>query len=431
MTPIHLIIIGDELLGGKRQDKHLQKIASALAEHGAELTSCEIIRDVPGSVTDTVRRHLGGKSLILTTGGLGPTLDDLTREGIGTAVGTDLRFEEDLWSDLKKRYERLGRKISDSSRSQALVPEKGSYFPNRFGTAPGLVFESEKYPDNLVVALPGPPRELNPMWEDQVLPFLAERYDWPPPPNRILLRFVMAPEAGIDEKMRPILADHPEVGLSSLIRIGRVDVTLSLPADFPEGVEILQSIATATQEIYPKHIFNRTEWIQGVKNKPMDLEEVILEALRNRGETLSSAESCTGGLVSKWLTDYPGSSDAFWGGVVAYDNRVKEKVLKVSTTTLEDHGAVSESTAAEMVKGLLEQTGTDWGIGITGIAGPGGGSKEKPVGLVFVAVGDHKKIETRRFEFPGNREFVRELAANGALWMLWHRLKRDNGETAA
>jgi nicotinamide-nucleotide amidase len=422
MNPIHLIIIGDELLAGKRQDKHLQKIASTLADRGADLTSCEAIRDVSGAVTEAVAKHLGGKNLIITTGGLGPTLDDLTREGIAAATGTGLRFDEGLWVDLKQRYERKGRKISESSRSQALVPEKGTFFLNHFGTAPGLVFECAEHPQCLVVALPGPPRELNPMWDHQALPFLAEKYQWPAPPHRVLLRFVMAPEAGIDEKMRPILTDHPEVGLSSLIRIGRVDVTLSLPSDYPEGLRLLESIADATQNAFPIHVFSRTLFTGEGLQVLIDLEDVILEQLRQRRQTLSTAESCTGGLVAKWLTDSPGSSDVFWGGVVAYDNSLKMNLLDVAPGTLEAEGAVSESTAREMVQGLLKTTKTHWGIGITGIAGPGGGNEEKPVGLVFVAVGNQERIETKRFEFPGNREYVRELAANVALWMLWRRL---------
>ena len=314
MNPIHLIIIGDELLSGKRQDKHLQRIASSLADRGAELTTCESIRDIPGSVSQTVKKHLAPDTLIITTGGLGPTMDDLTREGIATATGTGLQFDETLWANLKERYERRGRKISPSSKSQALVPERGTFFPNHFGTAPGLVFECEEFRNSLVVALPGPPRELNPMWDDQALPFLVEKYQWPSPPQRIMLRFVMAPEAGIDEKMRPILADCPGVGLSSLIRIGRVDVTLSLPSNNSDNVAVLRQLADATQAAFPKHIFGRTEFTgEDVPCVVAELEEVVMNLLRGRKETVSCAESCTGGLISKWLTDFPRSSDVFLG----------------------------------------------------------------------------------------------------------------------
>jgi len=424
MNPIHLVIIGDELLAGKRQDKHLQKIASTLADRGAELTSCESIRDVPGSVSDSIKKHLDRKTLIITTGGLGPTVDDLTREGISEATGTGLRFGEDLWNNLKERYERRGRKISESSRSQALVPEKGTFFSNDFGTAPGLVFECADYPESLVVALPGPPRELNPMWENQALPYLVERYDWPAPPKRILLRFVMAPEAGIDEKMRPILKAHPDVHLSSLIRIGRVDVTISLPSDYPENVPLLRDIADRTQEAFQDFVFHRSEFTGERPDRLLDLEEVVMGHLRERRETLSCAESCTGGLVAKWLTDYPGSSDVFWGGVVAYDNSLKENLLRVPPTILETEGAVSEPTSKAMVEGLLDTTRTDWGIAITGIAGPGGGTPDKPVGLVYVAVGNRREIEVKRYELPGDREIVRELSASAALWLLWRHLKR-------
>lgn len=422
MTPIHLILIGDELLMGKRQDRHLQRIASSLADRGAELASCETIRDLPGSVTEAVSRRLSENTLILTTGGLGPTLDDLTREGISAATGVGLRFDELLWGNLKQRYERRGRKISESSRSQALVPERGTFFPNHHGTAPGLVFEPVEPAGSLVVALPGPPRELNPMWDEQALPYLAERFQWPPPPNRILIRFVMAPEAGIDEKMRPILAQNQEIGLSSLIRIGRVDVTLSLPVDFPNGVGVLKSVASATEEAFPNQVFDHTDFLAGETKGMLEFEQVILNLLRDRKEMLACAESCTGGTISKWLTDFPGSSDVFLGGTVSYHNRLKERFLQVDPETLESEGAASEATAGQMVRGLLEATGADWGIAVTGIAGPGGGTEEKPVGLVYIGVGDRDEVEVRRFEFPGDREMVREMAANAALWMLWKKL---------
>jgi nicotinamide-nucleotide amidase len=315
---------------------------------------------------------------------LGPTLDDLTREGISAATGVGLVHHEELWQDLKSRFERAGRKISESNRSQALVPESGTYFHNSNGTAPGLVFEPKSVPDACVIALPGPPRELVPMWRDAALPYLDWKYNWPPPPWMAHLRFALIGESSIDEKMRPLLSPYPEIALSSLIRIGRVDVTLTLPVGYPDGERILIRFQ-GDDEPLEDFAYDYLDNLSGHEFRPKDLEEVIGDRLRARGETVSTAESCTGGLVAKCLTDFPGSSDFFAGGIVSYSNELKKDLLGVSRSTLEKYGAVSEATAEEMVEGVLRRTGAEWGLALTGIAGPGGGTADKPVGW-FISV---------------------------------------------
>ena len=422
MNPIHLILIGDELLSGKRRDLHLQTIAQSLALHGARVASCEIIHDQAGEEEACVRRYLAPGAVIVTTGGLGPTLDDLTREGLSKATGVELREEPELWEDLRHRYERMGRPISSSNRSQALVPEHGTWFHNDHGTAPGLVFEPPDWPDCTVIALPGPPRELNPMWHEQALPHLIHRYQWPSPPHSILLRFAQMGESSIDEKMRPLLAPYPEIELSSLIRVARVDVTISLPAEYPRAVEILTEIADRTEVLFPEYVYERWDSFREGQLPARELEEVVSQRLRHRGEKLAVAESCTGGLLSSWMTEIAGSSDIFLGGVVSYDNRLKQDLLGVPAETLEHHGAVSEETVRCMAHGILEVTGADWGISISGIAGPGGGTSDKPVGLVWIGIGNRSGIETHRYEFPGDRDAVRERAAVTALSRLLQKM---------
>ncbi|MBK7495509.1 MAG: competence/damage-inducible protein A [Candidatus Omnitrophica bacterium] len=212
MNPIHLILIGDELLSGKRRDLHLQTIAQSLALHGARVASCEVIHDQAGEEEACVRRYLAPGAVIVTTGGLGPTLDDLTREGLSKATGVGLREEPELWEDLRHRYERMGRPISSSNRSQALVPEHGTWFHNDHGTAPGLVFEPPDWPDCTVIALPGPPWDWNPMWHEQALPYLIHRYQWPSPPHSILLRFA---QMGSPPSMRKCARCWPPIRKSS------------------------------------------------------------------------------------------------------------------------------------------------------------------------------------------------------------------------
>lgn len=422
MNPIHLILIGDELLSGKRRDLHLQTIAKDLALHGARVASCDIIHDREGEVEACVRKFLAPDALIVTTGGLGPTLDDLTREGLSKATGVALYEEAELWEDLRQRYERMGRRISESNRSQAMVPVKGTWFHNDHGTAPGLVFEPETWPNSTVIALPGPPRELNPMWSEQVLPYLIQRYEWPQPPHSILLRFAQMGESSIDEKMRPILAPYPEIELSSLIRLARVDVTLSLPADYPQAIEILTEIGRQTEHFFSEYVYERWESFNDNQEPPQELEQSVSRLLRQRGEKLAVAESCTGGLLSSWITDFAGSSEIFLGGIVSYDNQLKSNLLGVPAEVLVRDGAVSENAVRFMVLGVLEATSADWGIAISGVAGPGGGTSEKPVGLVWLGIGNRQGIEAIRYEFPGDRDAVRERAAVTALRHLRLRL---------
>ncbi len=422
MNPIHLILIGDELLSGSRRDQHLQTLASDLAARGATVAGCEIIRDEERQVEETLRRRLAPGAILILTGGLGPTVDDLTREGIAAATGVPLREEPSLWDALVKRFERAGRKLSPSNRSQALVPTRGTYFPNHHGTAPGLVFEPSDYPDCRVIALPGPPRELNPMWREQALPYLISTYSWPQPPLEILMRFAQIGESRIDEKMRPLLADHPEISLSSLIRLARVDVAIRLPVDHPNAAEILREVARETRKGFEEYLYECVESFGDQEKPPRDLEEVIADLLRARGERLAVAESCTGGLIAKWITDYSGSSDIFLGGIVSYHNDLKRDLLGVPETVLGSEGAVSEATVHAMVEGVLARSGADWGVAVSGVAGPTGGTPEKPVGTVWVAVGNRDRMETRCDEFPGDREMVREWAGVVALRMLWKRL---------
>jgi nicotinamide-nucleotide amidase len=427
MNPIHIILIGDELLSGKRQDQHLRALASDLEARGAKVTSCQVVRDIEGEVARCIAGCLAPGAIIVTTGGLGPTLDDLTREGVASATGVPLREEPLLWEALKRRFERAGRKISPSNRSQALVPETGTYFPNAHGTAPGLVFEPADYPDCRVLALPGPPRELIPMWREHALPYLADYYQWPPPPLMVLMRFAQMGESRIDERMRPMLLEHPAIELSSLIRLARVDVTLSLPVDHRDGREILREIAGQTREVFADYIYEYREYFEEERPLPLELEEVISRMLRNRKERLATAESCTGGQIAKWITDFPGSSDIFLGGVVSYDNNLKRHLLKVDEGTLQTEGAVSETVVQQMTEGVLSETGADWALATSGIAGPDGGTPEKPVGLVWIGVGNRSHVDVCRYEFPGDRESVREWAGVVALRHLWRRLSAEQG----
>jgi nicotinamide-nucleotide amidase len=422
---IHLILIGDELLSGQRRDLHLQKIAADLTARGARIETCEMIRDEEGAVEQCVVRYLTPGATIITTGGLGPTLDDLTREGISRATGVGLNEDPALWENLKERYQRMGRRLSESNRSQALIPNSGTFFPNAQGTAPGLVFAPPTVPGARVIALPGPPRELNPMWENQALPWLAAQCRWPLPPHSILMRFAQIGESNIDEAMRPILQSYPQVELSSLIRIGRVDVTLRLPADYPNGKAILGEIADRTGAQFKEYLYHRTERFGVEPQSPLDLEQVVLDLLRQRKETLALAESCTGGLLSSWITDYPGSSEVFLGGVVSYHNDLKAHLLQVPQVVLNTDGAVSESCVRAMAEGVRKTTHADWGIAISGVAGPGGGTPEKPVGLVYLAIAGAASTEAIRSELPGNRDAVRERAAVTALRQLWWKLVSD------
>jgi nicotinamide-nucleotide amidase len=401
---------GDELTTGRIVDTNSSWIADKLFELGIEVVAVLAVGDHQDRLVWAWRRGLELADLVVSTGGIGPTADDLTSEAVAEALEVPLVEDAESAARIRQMFAALGREMPLNNLKQALLPRGASIIPNALGTAPG--YRAEHAGKHLVV-LPGVPREMKPMMEEIVLPWLArlrggdEVYL-----SRTFQTFGLA-ESGLDEMVAGAVdpaegrvsfrASFPEVSLRVLVH-GR-------PAEAAARIEVLA--ARIRERIGP--------FVYGEGATTM--EEVVGRMLRERGLTVALAESCTGGLVAHRLTNVPGSSDYLRGAVVAYANTAKEGLLGVRPETLAVHGAVSEETAAEMAAGAQRTFAADLGVSTTGIAGPTGGTPEKPVGTVCLGLASEAGVVTRRYQLWGTRDWVKLLASQVALdWIRRHAL---------
>lgn len=400
---IELLTIGTELLLGFTVDSNAAEIGRALSGAGIRVTRKASVGDTGDAILAGVQEALGRTGAVLCTGGLGPTADDITKKVVADLYGWPLEFHDAIWQHLLERFARFGRKPAEKNRSQAEVPRGAVVLPNRWGTAPGLWFEG---PPGLVILLPGVPSEMRGLLHHEVLPRLASRAG-----NTVIrsraLRTTGVPESTLAERITGIEEIVAPLSLAYLPGVMGVDLRLTawnLPAD-----EADQRLARGIGEIRAR----AAEWIYGEDDA--DLAAVVLEQARRRGWKIATAESCTGGGLGERLTNIPGSSEVFLGGVVAYDNAVKEGLLDVPPALFAEHGAVSEPVAAAMVRGITRRLGAELGISVTGIAGPGGGTPDKPVGLVYIGTAVKGTVTVTRSLFVGDRGEIRARAAQVAL----------------
>ena len=400
---IELLTIGTELLLGFTVDSNAAEIGRALSGAGIRVTRKASVGDTGDAILAGVQEALGRTGAVLCTGGLGPTADDITKKVVADLYGWPLEFHDAIWQHLLERFARFGRKPAEKNRSQAEVPRGAVVLPNRWGTAPGLWFEG---PPGLVILLPGVPSEMRGLLHHEVLPRLASRAG-----NTVIrsraLRTTGVPESTLAERITGIEEIVAPLSLAYLPGVMGVDLRLTawnLPAD-----EADQRLARGIGEIRAR----AAEWIYGEDDA--DLAAVVLDQARRRGWKIATAESCTGGGLGERLTNIPGSSDVFLGGVVAYDNAVKEGLLDVPPALFAEHGAVSEPVAAAMVRGITRRLGAELGISVTGIAGPGGGTPDKPVGLVYIGTAVKGTVTVTRSLFVGDRGEIRARAAQVAL----------------
>lgn len=403
MPPIELLTIGTEILLGFTVDTNAAEIGRALSAAGIQVTRRASVGDHPDAIRSGIEDALGRAGAVLCTGGLGPTADDVTKKVVADLYGMPLDFHDEIWQNLVDRFARFGRKPVEKNRSQAEVPRGATVLPNRWGTAPGLWFEGNP---GLVILLPGVPSEMRGLLHHEVLPRLASRAG-----NSVIrsrsLRTTGVPESTLAERISGIEEIVAPLSVAYLPGIQGVDLRLTawnLP-----GPEADARLAAGLAEIRSR----AAEWIYGEDDT--DLAAVVLADARRRGWKIATAESCTGGGIGERLTEIPGSSDVYVGGVVAYDNSVKESLLGVPAGLMAEHGAVSEQVAAEMVRGATRTLGTELGIAVTGIAGPGGGTADKPVGLVYIATAVNQSVLVTRGLFVGNRGEIRARAAQVAL----------------
>jgi len=406
-----VLTIGTELLLGFTIDSNGAEIARALAAIGVRVTRRTSVGDSPEAIREAVRDALSRTGAVLTTGGLGPTRDDVSKTVVAELYGMPLEFDPTIWQELVARFARLGRAPAPSNRSQAEVPRGAIVLQNRWGTAPGLWFEGAP---GLVIMLPGVPGEMRKLVEHEVVPRLAARARGGVIRSRVV-RTTGIPESTLAERLGEIERDVAPLTLAYLPGFDGVDLRLSAWGLEPDDADArLAEAAGLLRERAGSFAYGEGD---------DDLAAIVLERARSHRLRLGTAESCTGGLVGGRLTAISGSSDVFMGGVICYSNELKTALLGVDPGLIAADGAVSESVASAMARGALGKLGVDLSVAVTGIAGPGGGSEAKPVGTVWLAVADGDAVEARRIQIPGDRHNVRVRAAQAALALLDRRLQ--------
>ena len=417
---IEIVTIGDELLLGFTIDTNSAHLARELAALGVEITHRSSVGDNATDIANAVAAALDRTGAVITTGGLGPTADDMTKPAIAKIFGKGLYRDEPTLEAMKARWARLKRTgpFPESNVAQAMIPEGATILPNRHGSAPGIWLEDER--GRWVAMLPGVPREMRGLLADELLPRIEARSEKEGGSSTVIrsrtLRTTGIAESALADMLGELASGVDGMGLAFLPSVESVDLRLTargIPA--AEADEKLARAIVKLRNSAGRYVYGE---------EGADLAEIVLSMCRKRGLRIAVAESCTGGMLGTRLTAIPGSSDVFLGGVIAYDNAVKREVLGVSDTDIEQHGAVSEEVASAMAASVRRMLRADIGVGITGVAGPGGGTAAKPVGMVWVAL-DGAVPEARCLRLFGTREEVRQRAAQAALDMIRHAISRS------
>lgn len=409
-----VVTVGDELLLGETVDSNAAWLGRELASRGIEVVVGHTVGDSDEDIRNAVSRALEVADLVLVSGGLGPTRDDRTREAVASLFGTPLHLDETLLERLEERFRRAGfDELPSRNRRQAQVPEGARVLANPRGTAPGLALDRD---GALVVLLPGVPQEMKAIVRGDLEGVLREALGARlRPVHHRLIHTTGIAESDLAGRLDDALpGDTGPVSVAFLPDLRGVDLRLTARGvDADEAREWLDRVERAISPVVERYRFEAESG---------DIVEAVSRELEASGRMLATAESCTGGLVAKRMTDRPGSSRVFRGGVVAYDDTVKRELLGVDAGVLEREGAVSEAVARQMAAGVARALGAAAGIGITGVAGPGGGTEEKPVGLVWYAVAVEGRVEAAHRVFPGDREAVRERSTQATLALLLGRL---------
>ena len=411
---IEVVTIGDELLLGYTIDTNAAHLARVLAAEGVEIDRRTTCGDTADSIATAVREALDRTGAVITTGGLGPTSDDLTKPSIAALFGREMVLDEEHLAWMEERWRtRFQRPMPASNRQQAMLPSGARKLVNNHGSAPGIWLEDER--GRWVAMLPGVPREMRGMLADTLLPLVRERLG---ADRRVVrsrtLRTTGIGESHIADLIATIEGGVGDAGLAYLPNADGTDLRLTVRGLAPDlADEKLSGAAERLRSVVGEAIYGEDS---------ADLAAVVLDLCRARGITIAVAESCSGGLLGARLTAIPGSSDVVLGGVIAYDNAVKESVLRVPKSMIDEHGAVSEPVARAMATGVKTVVDAVASIAITGIAGPGGGTEAKPIGTVWIALDLRGKVQSRRYMMVGDRAEVRHRSAQAALEMLRRRL---------
>ncbi|AEM73978.1 competence/damage-inducible protein A [Caldicellulosiruptor acetigenus] len=400
-----IICVGTELLLGQILNTNSQYLAQKLAELGIDLYFQTTVGDNMERLKMAIDIATKRSDILIFTGGLGPTSDDITKEAVADYFGLALVLDEDVLRRIEKFFERRQVKMPEINKKQAYVPKGAKVLHNKNGTAPGLIIEKD---GKIAILLPGPPFEMQPMFEEGVLPYL-EKFSKQKIYSRVL-KFVGIGESSIEEALKDLILSQTDPTMALYAKPFEVELRITTKKESEECAKsLLQSMENRIRE-------RLGEYIYGVDRQL--LEEVVIGLLAEKKLKVSVAESCTGGLICNKLTNVPGASEVFDRGFIVYSNEAKMKLLGVPEQVLKEHGAVSSQTARYMAQGALSNSLADIALSVTGIAGPGGGSETKPVGLVYIGIATKDYSESFEFRFSGDRLRIKEMTSKAALNIL-------------
>ncbi len=405
-----IVSVGTELLLGQIVDTNAAYVAKALSAVGIGVYRRQTVGDNRERLLAALRQALSDSEIVITIGGLGPTMDDITRDGLAEVFGDPLRMDEGIAQKLRDFFALRNAPLLESNLRQAMVPVHGRALDNPNGTAPGLLFENTfEGKDRIGIALPGPPNEFIPLVDNIALPYLRAKTGNVGTIRSLTLRIAGMGESLVEDKVKNLMLDaNPSV--APYAKVGEVHLRVTARADTEAEADAL--IVERAQQVRQR----LGSVIYGEDDET--IEKVAVALLRKSGQTVATAESCTGGMVAQRITDVAGSSQAFMGGVVAYSNAAKTDLVNVPAETIARVGAVSPEVAQALAEGARQRFGTTYGIGITGVAGPEGGTAEKPVGLVYIGVAHPDGCDVEKCNFIGSRQVVRTRSAQTALNML-------------
>ena len=404
-----IIAVGTELLLGNIVNTNAQYLSQKLADLGIDVYYHVVVGDNLKRLTETIKTSLERSDLVITSGGLGPTVDDLTKEGVSQALGLKLLPDEESIEKIKKMFNSTGRLMTENNIKQGYIPEGAVVLENNNGTAPGVLIEKN---GKIVIMLPGPPKELYPMFENKVLPYLKAKAN--STIRSKVLRVIGVGESAVEHMLKDIFDSQANPTIAPYAKDGEVHLRITAKTGIPEEADrLIAEMEQKVRAILGDNIYGCNE---------ETLEEAVLKLLQEKNLTISLAESCTGGLVASRLTDIPGASASLISGVVSYSNESKINILKVREDTIRKYGAVSPQTAEEMAVGAKRLSNTDIGLSITGIAGPDGGSAEKPVGLCYIGIAAGNSVNVQKIMLTGNRNRIRWSSSSRALDFLRREL---------
>lgn len=405
-----IIAIGSEMLAPDRTDTNSLWLTDRLNRLGIEVKLKTVVGDDDARLEETIKDAARRSKVVITTGGLGPTEDDITRKITARALGRRLMLDESVLDEIRKRFQGFGLSMPERNSRQAMIIEDAEVLPNPNGTAPGMFIDHN---GTAIVLLPGPPREMKPMFENHVTGKLEGRAGSLRVVRR-MLRVAGLGESAVDEKIAPVYTQYENPSTTILFNQSEIEIHLTARGRTEaEAEQLLDRVSEQIEERLGNAVFSFAG---------ETMEQVVGLKLSVGNYTLSVAESCTGGLLAQRITEVPGSSKYFIEGAVTYANEAKTRALGVEPILLLEHGAVSAPVAEAMAEGMRKRAGTDFALAITGIAGPDGGTEEKPVGTVFIALADDVGTEHRRLKLPGDRQLIRWRASQAALDLLRRRL---------